>query len=359
MAERTSKTLSTAPARPKRPTIRDVARLAGVSIATVSNALAGRGNVTPKLVERVSDAVETLGFVKEISASRLRSRQSSVVGVMVPDLTNPIFARLAALFETLARRDGYDLIITSSNLDPSMEGDRLRALVAWRPAGILAVPCESGFEARHVVCSTGLPMVVVDRRPDDPSLDVAEIDNAGSAALAIDHLTALGHRAILLALPARSVSSVLDRVAGARAAAARAGAVVEVIEVGRDVEAARDGILRRLADGPRPDAMFTLNIFMTLGALRAVAALGLRVPEDLSLVGFDDYAWLEALSPPMTAVRQPMAALANHAWEILMARVRDQPAPERPAGLRGELHVRGSTGPRSKADAGSLDLAAQ
>jgi len=183
----------------KLPSIRTVASRAGVSTATVSNVLNARRSVAPELVARVEKAVAELGYIADGSAARLRSRKSSVTAVMVPDIANPFYGAFVSVLEKTAREDGYDLLVVSSGGDAIQETARLKALLTWRPAGIIVVPCDDTLAGRQIARAAGVPIVVADRIPVEPDFDVVAVDNRQMAAAVTFHLLERGHRHILVA----------------------------------------------------------------------------------------------------------------------------------------------------------------
>lgn len=327
----------------KLPSIRTVAARAGVSTATVSNVLNARRSVAPELAARVRAAVAELGYVADLNASRLRSRRSHVVGLLVPDLGNPFFGTLAAVLEAEARRDGYDLLIGCSGDDPAQEAARLRALLTWRPAGLIVVPCDGELGGRDLAEAAGVTLIACDRIPSGKPLDLVAVDNRGAARDVMRHLLASGRRHILLAAARARISNIAERCAAAAAEAAAAGARLEVLEVGISLAENRARLAARLAAAPLPDAIFALNNIAALGALAALDAAGLAVPDDVALVGFDDTPWMEVAAPPLTAVSQPVAALARAAWARLMARLAGDAAPPQEVRLPCTLEMRGSS----------------
>ena len=333
------------------PSIRTVAHRAGVSTATVSNVLNMRRNVAPALAARVRAAVAELGYIADVSAARLRSRRSTIVGVVVPDIANPFFAALVSVLEEESRAAGYELLIVSSGGDRDTETQRLRALLTWRPAGVVLVPCEDYRSDTCVARLSGLPMVLADRIPSEPDLDVVGVDNHSAAAEVTRHLVALGHRHILSVAGSLAIGNVRERCRAVDEAA-EGVARAEVLEAGLGVGEARERLIARLRDGAGlPSALFTLNNLATMSALEAMGALGLRVGEDVALAGFDDEEWMRVVDPPLTAVRQPTAEIARAAWARLLARIEGDAAPPRTIRLACTLEVRASsllppTGPR-------------
>lgn len=327
------------------PSIRAVASRAGVSTATVSNVLNARRSVAPELAARVQAAVKEIGYIADLGASRLRSRKSSIAGVLVPDIGNPFFGAFVAILEGAARRDGYDLMIVSSGDDPVQEAARLRALLTWRPAGVIAIPCRNDIAGSEVAAAAGVPLVVADRIPANVTTDVVGVDNREAAAEVIRHLIASGRRHILVAVADLGISNVQERCAGIQAAALEGGAEVEILPVGFTLADSRASLQERLSAPTLPDALFTLNNIATLGAIGALATAGLNVPHDLALVGFDDDEWMRVVSPPLTAVRQPVNEMALAAWARLMARIGGDASPPHEVRLPCTLEIRDSSAP--------------
>ncbi len=329
----------------KMPSIRTVANRAGVSTATVSNVLNMRRNVAPALAARVRSAVAELGYIADVSAARLRSRRSTIIGMVVPDIANPFFGSLVSVIEEETRAGGYDLLILSSGGDRDAEVQRLHSLMTWRPAGVILIPCEDHLSAHSVARSAGVPVVIADRIPTDTDLDVVGVDNHEAARAVTRHLIDEGWTHILTVASSLAIGNVRERWEAVQAAA-EGRARAELIEVGPSVTDACKGLLEWLRRGdslPRDLALFTLNNLATMGALEALAELGLRVGHDLALAGFDDEEWMRAVSPPLTAVRQPTAELARAAWARLLARIEGDAEAPRSIRLSCTLEVRASS----------------
>jgi DNA-binding LacI/PurR family transcriptional regulator len=330
VVDRASKELSVRAGR--RPTIHDVARSAAVSPATVSNVLTGRRHVDPDLAERVRRSVDELGYRRDVAASTLRSAQRTVVGAVVPELGNPFFAEMVDRLKREARLAGRHLLVATSGSDPAEELRQIEALIAWRPAGIIVVPCHGTFPARALLEREGIPFVVLDRPIDDGArVDTVAVDNLAAARDGAARLLAEGHRRILLVISAVSIGNVRERVAGVdEAVSAVPGAQAELLEAGLEVEGIAEAVAKRLVRAPRPTAIFTVNNVLTLGTLKAMAALGITIPDDVSLLGFDDYDWMEVFRPPLSAIRQPVAEMAHAAWDRLAVLTGASPMGEAP-----------------------------
>lgn len=339
-----------------RATIKDVAIAAGVSVATVSNVLNRRRSVAPELVDRVRKAIADLDFQTNRVASSLRRRQTSVVGLVVPSLMSPFFAQLTTCLERLAHAQGYQLVVASTDEEPEQERERVLTMLAWRAAGIILVPTNERFASREVITSQHVKAVILDRVPEAHDLDSVAVNNAEATAEATRRLIELGHTTILAVASSRSVPNMLERIVAFETVAAGAGltrgcAVIcyggsgDVVRYGDELASITETVAARLCERPRPTAIFALNNIATLTALKALGRLGLRIPEDVSLLGFDDYEWMQAYRPPISAVRQPVEELARHAWERLLQRLRGDVVPRAEVRLACSMEWRGSTKP--------------
>lgn len=329
----------------KQPvTMRDVAARAGVSAATVSNVLSGRRGVDPALAERVRAAARALDYRVDRLASQLRTGRARVVAMLVPSIENPYFTALIAALERLVRADGYDLVVASAADSDAVERERLTALLGWRPAGLIVTPTGDGFSGRDLVAEARLPYVVLDRVADAPGADSVTIDNEAAAGLAARHLIGLGHADILVVASTLKLANIRERAAGIAAAYATLGRPPpSVLEGGLTFEAIGARLRAHAAVAGRPSAIIALTNFATLGVLAALAEEGLDVPGDVSLIGFDDYAWMRVARPSITAVAQPIEALAEAAWQRLQAAFDGPPTPPRRLMLAAKLEIRGST----------------
>lgn len=346
-------------AKSTRPSIRLVAERARVSVATVSNVLNDKPTVSPEIVARVRQAVQELGYVVDISASRLRSGQSRLAAVVVPDLANPMFATFVSTLENAARLDGFDLVVVSARNSAAEEADRLLNLRAWRPAGLIIIPCDGGLLSRLPESGLG-PVVVADRIPDDPGFDLIAVDNGPASAAVARAIETAGHPRCLVVGTSLGISNIRERWEGALSGCTRTE--LELMEVGLNDSARLERLEARLRSPDRPGALFSLDHGTTLIIYRMLAEIGLRIPEDIALASFDETDWMGLVSPGITAARQPVAEMAECAWTLLKHRIRGETASEGQQHRR--LHcivtTRGSTAcpagaPGSRAN-GAFDL---
>ncbi len=325
----------------RRPpvSIKTVAERAGVSPATVSNVLNAKPSVAPELIERVRSVVAELGYVTDSNASRLRSGKHSLAGVVVPDLSNPMFGTFVSTLETLAREDGFDLLVVSAANDVEQEKERLHAIRSWRPAGLIVIPCDGALSDRTPP-SMHMPIVVVDRLTDDPNYDLIAVNNAQSAAAISAHLSEQGYRSCVVAGSMLSISNIRERWEGAASAAG--GMAISMVEVGLEAKGIRHRLYEILTQR-RPEALFALDHITALIAYQTMTDLGLSVPGDLAFACFDEAEWMRLVRPAITTVRQPIEEMATAAWQQLSRRMGGNVDPVRTLRLACSVEVRGST----------------
>ncbi|SNB78839.1 transcriptional regulator, LacI family [Arboricoccus pini] len=317
--------------------------MAGVSPATVSNVLTGR-RVRAESAQRVKEAASSLGYAVDRAASQLRSGRARVVAMLVPSLENPFFTSIVAAVERRLRTDDHDLVVASAADDVATEHSRLQALLSWRPAGMIVIPCTDDFAGASLLAAAGTPYVVLDRVGGAHSADTVAVDNVTAGLEAARHLIDLGHRRLLIVASARTLSNIKLRCKGIVEACAAAGLEEPaLIEVGFDLESAVDRLQTWLSTHERPSGIIALTNFATLGALASLARFSVSIPGEVSLVGFDDYAWMRAAAPSITAIRQPVEAMAELVWDRLRARIDGDSSPVVQAMLPVSLVIRAST----------------
>jgi len=326
--------------------IKDVARLAGVSPGTVSNVFSGNRAVRPDLVARVRKAAEDLGYQPDRAASQLRAGKARIVVALVPDLNNPFFTGLVAAIEASVRLDGLDMIVASSSGDAAEERARIQALLAWRPAGFVVVPCTDAFNSRELIMRAGIPFAVADRVASSFDGDAVTIDNVDAGRKAAEYLVGLGHTDVVVAASTLALQNIRERVEGIEAVFAEHRLPPPTLmEVGLDFDTAAERLAVFMEGERQPSAFLALTNFGTLGVLASLQRWNLRVPQDVSVLGFDDYSWMSAVTPPLTAIRQPVGAMGREIWHRLRARIAGSTEPASRTRLSCELVVRASTAP--------------
>ena len=329
-------------------TIYHVARLAGVSTATVSRVINGGVPVSPATRQRVMDAVRELGYRPNALARSLASGQTRTVALLLPDITNPFFPELVKGVQLVADEDGYTLILCETAGDPVKEASYLTMLRGQQVDGLIAIGLTLPRDRTEQILGPDLPVVCLDRSMDLRRASQVHVDHRQGARLATEHLLALGHRRIAhiagppglrVSAARREAYQLTLREAGVRP---DRSAIVEGDLTEDGGYAATLRLLER--PGSAPTAVFVANDLMAIGAMAALRARGVGVPGDLSVVGFDDIHLAAYTSPPLTTVHQPAREMARRATEILLAAI-GSPHDRRPrrAIFDATLVVRGSS----------------
>lgn len=317
--------------RPRRQvTSRDVARSAGVSQAAVSYVLAGRGKqngISEATGERILEAARRLDYRPDTLARGLRKGYSRLVGVLTPCVTFGYFSEIVRGAEEVLSEQGYTVILAHSDEDGEKEAGKIEVLRRYRVDGIILIPAiVRGHDAEFAAMKRDrLPFVAVDKRIADPDAQTVLTDDRAGARAAVEYLIGLGHRRIAHLRGPHGISSSEERLAGYRDALRAAGIRSEGAWVtGRDWSEAsgRTGALRLLRLEPRPTAIFASTDVLAWGAFDAVRDAGLRVPEDVSLVGYADLTPSARLAVPLTTVRQPARDVGRRAGEKLLNLIR-------------------------------------
>jgi len=342
--------------RPPTVTIRDVARLAGVSPMTVSRVINGSARVSIAARGRVEQAIDDLGYVPSRLARGLSAQRTGTIALIVPDVANPFFTLIVRGAEESARRAGFGVILCDTRSDLSVERDAIEEMMAHRVEGILVAPV-SDRSRDHLqrLATFGIPFVLIDRTVPGIDVDAVLGDSFEGARRLVDHLVSLGHRRIGLIIETDEVSTARDRRRGYRAALDAAGIAFDpllVVEASVDPDGGIQGMRRLLELEDRPTAVFTVNNLVALGAIEAARAAGLEVPDDIALVCFDDIEYASRLYPFLTVMEQPAETFGSLGAQLLLERI-GRRAPERPrvVVLPAEFVVRRSCGAAQRAGA--------
>jgi LacI family transcriptional regulator len=315
-------------------TISDVAQRAGVSAMTVSRVINNSGYVSATTRQRVERAIEELGYVPNALARQLRSKRTKTLALIVSDITNPFFTTIARGVEDVAAPRGFSVMYCNTDESAAEEAKYLHVLIERQVDGVLFVPTRSTGASFRTLRTHRMPVVVLDRRVADRRVDSVRCDSEAGAHALTRHLISLGHRRIAVLTGRRTISTSVDRVAGCRRA-------LEESRLELDDDLVRYGGYNfgslNQADGYqmarevlasascRPTAIFAANNFIAFGAIRALREAGLRVPEDMSVVAFDDLPGDWVLDPFLTVVVQPAYAIGRHATELLLDRIAGDP----------------------------------
>lgn len=303
--------------------MRDVAEAAGVSTATVSNVLRGLRFVGPEKTQRVLAAIAALNYSPNRVAASLRNRRSNMIGIVVPDITTSFFSAMVRRLEELAAGSNYQILLAESQEDTQRERERIQAFIGRQADGLIVVPCIDSSPALDDIRRSGIPTVIFDRVAADSDFDSVEVDNVRAARDGTRHLLSLGHRDIAFVASDPSLRNIVERIEGYRHAL-RDAELTELERVVVSGDKAEDGeraLRPLLSKRNRPSAIFVSTHILALGALRAVWSTGLRIPQSVSLLTFDESVWMTALRPFLSVIHQPVEEIAQAVWSRMLARL--------------------------------------
>ena len=349
-----------------RVSIKDVAKYAGVSTATVSHVINQTRFVSEETRQKVLDAIETLNYQPSAIARGLATNATQTIGLIVADITNPFFTAVARGVEDEINRHGYHTIFSNTDEDPEREDEYLRLLSARQIDGLIIAPARVHSERLVRMSEGGMPILLIDRDATGVRAPLVCVDNEGGAYQAVKYLIELGHRRIGILMGMETISTHVLRLNGYKRALIEAGLPSDEALIARtdnwfdlpqgdqvasapprslsnvQMTPATFNALQQLLDLPdRPTAIFITNNQMTLGTLYALKERQLRCPDDISIISFDDHEWAPLFTPPITAVRQPTYHLGQTAASLLMQLVKGEEV-EYPSPLPVEFKIRES-----------------
>ena len=336
-------------------TIRDVARAAGASTATVSHVLNGSRFVAAETKARVEQAIRDLNYRPHEIARNLRRSRTGTIGVVITDISNPFFAELVLGVEDVLHRDvgRYHFILCNTEENIDKERMYLDVLSQKRVEGLILCPAGRNAEAVRNLIDEGMPVVCVDRILEGIETDTIVVDNRDAARRLVRHLISLGRRWIAVLQARLDAHSIRERVEGYHEVLAEAGLPCEAELAAlcdSNIDAAFAAARELLGARMRPDAIFCTNNFMTLGAMRAIAELGLVCPDDVAVAGVDDFPWTAGFRPRLTAVAQPAREMGQKAAALLLDRIAKKSFAESVRiVLPTELRIRESCGAKLSA----------
>src|SRR6195256_693394 len=331
-------------------TVHDVARRAGVSTSTVSHVVNRTRFVSDELRERVEAAMRELDYTPNAAARMLTLKRSHTIGLIVSDIRNPFFASVARGVEDVAQEQGYTLVVCKSDESAGREPACLNALETRAVDGVLLASAGVADEHLARLVQAGYPIVLVDRDLPELGASAVLLDNEGAAYSAVWHLITRGHRRIAMLSGRAAISTTTERIAGYQRALREAGIAIDQQLIVSGASTSEGGAIAAdtvLDMAELPSAIFSGNNLMSIGALQAIVNRGLAVPDDVALVGFDDFPfpWSDAFRPHLTTIAQPTYELGRRAAEILVQRLKgsNSKAAERVV-LDGKLIVREASG---------------
>ncbi|MFF9075136.1 LacI family DNA-binding transcriptional regulator [Streptomyces sp. NPDC014872] len=301
--------------------IKDVAAEAGVSVATVSRVLNSHPSVSPDARTRVLAAVEALGYRPNAVARSLRTDQTRTLGLVISDVLNPYFTELTRFVEEEARALGYSVIIGNADERPDLQEHHIRTLLDRRIDGLLVSPADGSSPCMLGAAAGGTPMVFVDRWIQGVDVPVVRTDGRAAVRDLVAHLHRLGHRRLAIIAGPAATTTGDERVEAFREAMREHGLALPDSYIGQGDFQAASGcrVTERFLTLPEPpEVVFAADNLMALGALDAIRARGLRVPQDIGLAAFDDIPWFLHTDPPITAIAQPTGELGRAAVHALV-----------------------------------------
>lgn len=329
-------------------TIKDVAKRAGVSPKTVSNVIHEYPHVRPKTRARVLEAIEALGYQPNIAARSLVTRRHHLIGFVLWDILNPGYTEMVDTIVARAREAGYMVILGSAGRNPEEEERIATLLIQQRVDGVILASATQASKVPKQLTDAGIPVVMVSRHVADAPCDYVVVDNRQGGYLVTRHLLTLGHRRIAFVRGTPNASTSLDREAGYRQALAEFGLEPDetLIGLGNYTSSGAYAAAQHLLGlTPRPTAIVCANDLMAIAVIDAAVDLGLHVPEDVAVTGYDNIAWAASRSLALTSVKASLDVMAHEAVSLLLQRIEGQlTGPPRHVVLSAELVVRRTCG---------------
>ena len=338
---------------PERMDIRAIAQLAKVSIATVSRTINRVSTVNPELAKRVWAVIEQFDFVPNTQARALVSGRSKLFGLLVSEITNPFFPELIQGFEDIAVENGYEILVSSTNHDPARMSHCIRRMLERKVEGVAIMTFGIEQPLLDQLAKRRVPLVFIDVGPDRPGVSVLKVDYYHGIRQAVQHLAALGHRDIAFVSGPMRLHSAQSRLAAFTKSIQDCGITSDatrIVEGDHTLEGGVRAMEDLLAQKKTPTAVICSNDMTAIGVLHKLYRTGLRVPDDISVIGFDDIHLAEVTMPPLTTVQMSRFEIAKAAFGALRAHVESAggSAGKREYNIPTDLVVRESTGtPRS------------
>jgi LacI family transcriptional regulator len=336
--------------------MKEIARIAGVSLGTVSHVLNGSAVVREPLRKRVMEAVDSLGYQPSQLARGLRRDRTNMIGMIIPDVTNPFFPAVVRGAEDVAFEHGYRLVLCNTDNDHAKELVHLNELRTFLPSGLIVIP--SNFSDMTAQAESyrkaGTAVVCVDRLPRDWNGDSVTADNERGSYEAANYILRQGHRRLAIITGPRHLTNAQARLKGIKRALHEKKIPLSpeyVQETAFDQHGGHAKTMLLLRMIPRPTVIFAGNDMIAFGALLAFREAGIRCPEDISLIGFDNLDLAEMTSPPLSSVSQPGYQMGSTAARLLVDRVRGDHGPPKHVVLATALKIRDSVAPPSVEDA--------
>ncbi|MDF2725696.1 MAG: transcriptional regulator [Paenibacillus sp.] len=329
-----------------KTTIYDIAKAAGVSIATVSKVINGTGRISAETRERINEIMQELDYQPSVVASALTGKSTFTIGLLIPDLANPLYAEIARSAEDRGRELGFNLVMCSTDNNPRRESNYISFLKQKRVDGILISTGISDEAGLKNLAEQKIPVALVTRDIASLDADSVRVDDFMGGYQAASHLIGLGHRHFAIIAEDLQLPASSERVRGCKFALEEAGIEFNqtfVKESTSSVEEGKRHALELLQSDDSPTAIFASNDLLAIGAVQAAKELRLTIPWDLSVVGFDNTLLAGIIDPPLTTVSQPIAQMGREAMNLIIQEIRGEKQGKQKMVLTPELIVRNST----------------
>ena len=332
----------------QEPSIQDVAKLAGVSLGTVSNVLNNPTLVRPQTANKVLAAVNSLGYVRNDAARQLKQGKSQALGLIVLDSTNPFFGDIARAAEDAADLSGFHILQASSSQSPVRQKDYIRMFQEQRLSGVLLSPVGDSSELRAQAESVGMKLVMIDHQSDERTSCSVSVDDIAGGQMAVEHLIATGKKKIGFVGGPLEITQIKDRLQGARNVVDQnPGVSLRVIPATRqDVISGREigEEILNWNSSDWPEAIFAANDLLALGLIQAFRMEArVRVPEDIAIIGYDDIDFAKAAIVPLSSVRQPAKEIGATGVRLLLEEIEGEDHHHQHINFQPELVIRQST----------------
>lgn len=348
MTTKATKTTKRKSSKPERMDIRTIAQMANVSIATVSRTINRVPTVNPKIAKRVWEVIDELDYFPNTQARALVSGRSRLFGLIVSEITNPFFPELIQGFEDIAVENGYEILVSSTNNDPGRMSHCVRRMIERKVEGVAIMTFGIEEPLLEQLARRKVPLVFIDVAPERPGISLLKVDYHRGIRQGVQHLAALGHKNIAFISGPAKLHSAHSRALAFTKSLRECGIVQNpawVIEGDHTLEGGIAAMEKLLAAKTLPTAVMCSNDMTAIGVLHQVYRAGLRVPDDLSIIGFDDIHIAEVTIPPLTTIQMSRYELARSAFVALRAHVENEGASaQREYDIPTTLVVRESTG---------------
>lgn len=329
-----------------KPNIQDVAKLANVSIATVSRVINNQGGVRKATEDRIVKAIQDLGYIRNAAARTMKNKETKTIGVIVPDIKNPFFPLVMAGIEQKAREKEYFTILSSTNESPIVEEEIIKNFIERGVDGVIITTANENGDHLNLLQEQGIPVVAVDRSIKKLEVDSVFVDNIKGTYQAVQHLILQGHRDIAIIRGPQNTKPGLERFLGYQKALEDYNVPLNesyIVQGDFSEKSGYEAAQKLFHTEHKPTAIFSSNNLMTIGCMKSLKDLGWKLGEEVSFIGFDDVDIATFLEPKLSVVTRPMNTVGEIAFQLLHDRISFKDAmPKREYLLSPELIVRGS-----------------